>query len=106
MKTIVQSIPKSPNAKAEDNRVMFDVLGMTCASCAGRVERAVQHVPGVQTAQVNLATEKATVGFDSTQTSLDAIRKAVHEAGYETAIPSSSDPLMPRQRRANWSGRR
>ena len=42
----------------------FGVTGMTCASCVGRVERALQQLPGVQEASVNLATETATVTTD------------------------------------------
>ncbi|ADY27180.1 Heavy metal transport/detoxification protein (plasmid) [Deinococcus proteolyticus MRP] len=40
------------------------VEGMTCAACVGRVERALQKVPGVEEAQVNLATEAANVHYD------------------------------------------
>src|SRR5689334_1772108 len=39
----------------------FRVDGMTCASCVGRVEKALKAVPGVESASINLATEKATV---------------------------------------------
>jgi P-type Cu+ transporter len=57
------------------------VVGMTCASCAGRVERALAKVPGVREASVNLATEVATVKADP---ALDpqAMRAAVEKAGY------------------------
>ena len=41
--------------------VLLEIEGMTCASCAGRVEKALMKVPGVLTASVNLATERATV---------------------------------------------
>ena len=43
------------------NRVTLPIEGMTCASCVGRVERALKAVPGVETVAVNLATERATV---------------------------------------------
>ena len=42
-------------------RVVLEVEGMTCASCVGRVERALKAVPGVATASVNLATERAEI---------------------------------------------
>jgi Cu+-exporting ATPase len=48
---------------ADVREVTFGVTGMTCASCVGRVERALRKVPGVLEASVNLATEKATVGY-------------------------------------------
>ena len=60
--------------------------GMTCASCVGRVERALRKVPGVQDASVNLALERAHVTFgpDAGPGDLDAmVRRAVRNAGYE-----------------------
>src|SRR5579859_894269 len=57
------------------------VRGMSCASCVGRVERAIRAVPGVSAAAVNLATERAHVeGGDPT-----AIVAAIRGAGYEPA---------------------
>ena len=59
----------------------FPVEGMTCASCVGRVEKALQAVPGVQDVSVNLATETASIQA-STSTTLDMLRTAVDKAGY------------------------
>ena len=64
----------------------FDIGGMTCASCVGRVEKALRRVPGVATADVNLATEAATVRFLPTQVGIDELTAAVTRAGY-TATP-------------------
>ncbi|HEY9238903.1 MAG TPA: heavy metal-associated domain-containing protein, partial [Burkholderiaceae bacterium] len=55
--------------------------GMTCASCVARVERALLKVPGVQSAQVNLATEQAEVVRDGRGADTAALLRAVHEAG-------------------------
>jgi Cu+-exporting ATPase len=57
--------------------------GMTCAACAGRVERALRGVPGVQDANVNLATETARISFRPTPQADAMLRRAVREAGYE-----------------------
>jgi len=57
--------------------------GMTCASCVAHVERALSKVPGVVTANVNLATEKATVSYVPGVAGLSDFRRAVAEAGYE-----------------------
>src|SRR5918996_2627241 len=59
------------------------VDGMTCASCVARVERALKKVPGVDSATVNLATEKATVSFDPSSARIDALLGAIEHAGYE-----------------------
>src|SRR5690606_15372575 len=56
--------------------------GMTCASCVGRVERALAAVPGVSMASVNLATERASVQTDGSATR-QALVQAVRKAGYE-----------------------
>jgi Cu+-exporting ATPase len=66
------------------------VGGMTCASCVGRVERALQRVPGVQTATVNLATESARVVFTPSEQAQAQIRRAVRDAGYEPRTREAS----------------
>ncbi|WP_448640892.1 heavy metal translocating P-type ATPase [Geodermatophilus sp. URMC 63] len=64
----------------------LDIAGMTCASCVGRVEKALNRVDGVAAAEVNLATEVATVRFDPAQVGLEELTAAVTRAGY-TATP-------------------
>jgi len=72
----------------------FDISGMTCASCAGRVEKALRKIAGVTDASVNLATESAAVTTDATVTE-QALVYAVEQAGYgatrrfETATPGT-----------------
>ncbi len=62
-------------------RLSLPVDGMTCASCVGRVERALKAVPGVQTASVNLATERADLTFTGAADPQAAVR-AIENAGY------------------------
>ncbi|MEG2818079.1 MAG: copper ion binding protein, partial [Comamonas sp.] len=64
--------------------VDLQVGGMTCASCVGRVERALKKVPGVQNASVNLATERATVQLGG-GADLAALIAAIAKAGYEAS---------------------
>jgi Cu+-exporting ATPase len=59
------------------------VTGMSCASCVSRVESSLERVPGVHDAGVNLATERATVEYDPSATSVDDLIKAVTDAGYK-----------------------
>lgn len=61
---------------------IFPVQGMTCASCVNRVEEALKSVPGVISAGVNLASEKATVEYLE-GVEPDELRRAVEDAGYE-----------------------
>ena len=63
------------------------IEGMTCASCVGRVERALREVPGVSGASVNLATERATVTGTAPRAALVA---AIEDAGYDVPAPAPS----------------
>lgn len=63
----------------------FGIEGMTCASCVRRVEEAVTAVPGVASANVNLATERATVRFDG-EPDTPAVLRAIEKAGYAPRI--------------------
>jgi P-type Cu+ transporter len=59
------------------------VGGMTCAACVRRVENALQSVPGVENAAVNLATSRATIVYSPRLEDWSAIRGAIEQAGYE-----------------------
>ncbi|QBR70446.1 heavy metal translocating P-type ATPase [Beijerinckiaceae bacterium] len=68
--------------------ISLRVKGMSCASCVGRVEKAIRAAPGVASASVNLATERAEVGF-KTSPDAEAVVAAIHKAGYETPIETA-----------------
>ena len=63
----------------------FQLTGMHCASCAAKIERALQNVRGVERAGVNFATEKATVEYDARETSTKELHAAVKKVGYNIA---------------------
>lgn len=69
-------------------RLSLPVEGMTCASCVGRVERALKQVPGVQSAAVNLATERADITFTGAADPQAAVR-AIEGAGYSVREETS-----------------
>ena len=68
-------------------RVRLDVDGMTCASCAARIERKLNKLDGVE-ATVNYATEAATVSFDPRAVSVDDLIATVESIGYHAALSS------------------
>jgi Cu+-exporting ATPase len=61
----------------------LSIGGMTCAACSARVERAIKKLEGVESATVNLATEKATVIYDPQALRLSSIKEAIEKAGYK-----------------------
>jgi P-type Cu+ transporter len=72
------------------SQVELPIAGMTCASCANRIERRLNKLDGV-TATVNYATEKATVDFDPGAVEPEQLVAAVEAAGYRAALPAAAD---------------
>ena len=78
------------------------VGGMTCASCVARVEKALNKVPGVESAAVNLATESARVRFAGAGDELaPQLRRAVRDAGYE---PRAAEAALAGDDAGPWAG--
>jgi Cu+-exporting ATPase len=69
--------------KPKGTAVTIPIGGMTCAACSARVEKAIRKLEGIESATVNLATEKATVVYNPQALRLSAIREAVEKAGYK-----------------------
>ena len=65
------------------NQTIIPISGMTCASCAKAVERSVGKLDGVQTVDVNFATEKASISYIPEKVKLSEIKEAIKKAGYE-----------------------
>ena len=76
---------------AETARLELPIDGMTCASCANRVERTLNTLDGVS-ASVNYATEKATVAFDAGSVRPEELVAAVEAAGYRAVLPAAGEP--------------
>ncbi len=90
-------------AKGEERRATFALEGMTCASCAMRIEKGLKKVPGVADAQVNLATEQATVTYNAAQTGPEQMVQKVDAVGYK-AIPlvvPATRPVEPQVQEAH-----
>lgn len=76
--------------------VVLDLEGMTCSSCAARIEKALKGVPGVTSAAVNFATEQAHVRFELSRTRPDDLLRAVEGEGYRARIAVRSGAhVMP-----------
>ena len=79
------------NEHVHPKAISIDIDGMTCASCVSRVEKALNKVPGVQTASVNFATERASVKLGDSGKVADLLA-AIEKAGYSGhATPTASE---------------
>ena len=77
--------------KTENTQKIFPVLGMSCAACAARVDKTLNHQEGVLRAAVNYAAATVTVEYDPRRTSPEVLRKAVQEAGYDLLTDTGAE---------------
>jgi Cu+-exporting ATPase len=77
--------------KKDFANVTIPIGGMTCAACAQRVEKAIKKLDGVESAAVNLATEKASVSYDPQKVRVSVIKDAIEKAGYKPLEISKTD---------------
>ncbi|MDA8295273.1 MAG: heavy metal translocating P-type ATPase [Actinomycetota bacterium] len=103
MATATGTDAAAPKAVGTEGRqhVELAITGMTCASCAARIEKRLNKVEGV-TATVNFASEHAAVAFDPAQVDIDDLIGAVEAAGYGAVLPEAvtdEDPARPYRRR-------
>src|SRR6266852_1993972 len=73
-------------------RAVLALEGMTCASCAMRIEKGLKKVPGVKDASVNFATEQAIVTYDPSQTGIEQMVRSVEAVGYKATPQVASVP--------------
>ena len=80
--------PASAEARpTAEERCDLPIEGMSCAGCASRIEKRLGKTPGVGSAHVNFATKVATVRYDPSQTTPEALGRAVEDLGYRAVVP-------------------
>ncbi|CAD2072071.1 heavy metal translocating P-type ATPase [Phocicoccus pinnipedialis] len=75
----------------------FDVTGMTCAACSSRIEKVLNRFDGVETASVNLTTEKATVSYNPNTVSTQEIIKKIRDIGYDATVAGDGEEKADRK---------
>ena len=91
--------PKDLNSEL----ITLDIGGMTCASCVGRVEKALGKIPGVEAATVNLATEQAKIRLKShSGTQVAELIALVKKTGYEAKISTPHGNNKPNPSKSFW----
>ena len=83
MSASVPTAPAAPAGAAQPVEVSFPVVGMTCASCSNRIERFLRKTDGVVEANVNLATEVATIRYLPEAVGRGELVGAIEKAGYD-----------------------
>jgi Cu+-exporting ATPase len=78
---------------SDSKEVTIPIAGMTCASCSKAVERALGKLEGIESANVNLATEKAAVKYNPEKIRLSEIKQAINKAGYQALEIESKDKV-------------
>jgi Cu+-exporting ATPase len=93
----------TPTRSSNSEFFSLDIGGMTCASCVSRVEKALDKIPGVEAASVNLATEQARVRIKSGSSSLAEIIALVQKTGYEAKESSTRGNLDQKMAKSFWA---
>ncbi len=101
------SEPEQSGAKTTSASEELDISGMHCASCAQMIEKSLRGLDGVADANVNFATEEATVEYDSDVATRDDLVQAVEDAGYGVEEEAESgakgeDKSVREMRAARW----
>ncbi len=92
---VVESVGYDASVNQDDiEELTMQVEGMTCASCAQNVDRAVRRLDGVKEVNVNIANDKMTLSFDKSQVRLSDIKKAVYDAGYDAFLNEEIDDTV------------
>src|SRR6266567_1122293 len=92
-----------PPHPLEVSHTTLALEGMTCASCAIRIEKGLKRVPGVLDASVNLATERGTVTYDPSLIGIEQLLQKVEAVGYKAA-PLLAPKATPAGRRPRAAG--
>ena len=80
-----------PDLTPQSKKISIQIGGMTCQSCANRIEKVLNKKPFVQQAGVNFAAEEAQVVFDSTQASETQIIEIIHKTGFSAHIKQANE---------------
>ena len=75
-----------------NKRLTVDVVGMTCAACSARIEKSLSRLEGIDKANVNLSTNKATVSYDDEKIQKDDIVRTIEKTGYQ--VPPEKRTLL------------
>ena len=94
MRTTQEQTEGATAHESEQAHALLEIEGMTCASCAMRIEKGLKKLPGVSEALVNLATEKANVTYDAGQADLARMIQKIEALGYGATPLAEPQPVL------------
>ncbi|MFP9060765.1 heavy metal translocating P-type ATPase [Natrialbaceae archaeon A-chndr2] len=97
LEEIVDAIAEA-GFEADTETASVTVMGMSCSTCSGTVQDALEAAPGVVSADVNFASDEARVRYNPVDTSLPELRRAIEDAGYEPVTDDEADEAAGSQR--------
>ena len=83
---LITAVTSAASIAASARTVTLDVINMDCAACPITVRKALEKVPGVDTAKVDFKTKRAVVAFDPAKTTPEALTRATTEAGFPSSV--------------------
>jgi Cu+-exporting ATPase len=86
-------MPDKPESE-KNTKASIPITGMTCTTCALTIEKGLAETPGVEHANVNFGSEKASIEYDPRKVSLSKIKETISELGYEVAAKKSIYPVV------------
>ncbi|BFU60884.1 putative cation-transporting ATPase [Rodentibacter sp. JRC1] len=86
----------------QSKKISLQIEGMTCQSCASRIEKVLNKKPFVEQANVNFAVEEAQVVFDPTQASADDILGIIQKTGFKGSLKTDKQPLLREDKKSHW----
>ena len=89
----VPSVIQPEEIPAGSGRIDIPITGMTCASCASRIQNALSKLNGVKSAVVNFAAERATVFYNPSEASVDDFTGLIKDQGYGVSISRATIPI-------------
>lgn len=93
LRTEVKDTPSAAKVKQLE-RIDLPIVGMTCASCAQTIQKALSEVKGVNQVSVNFATSRATLSYDSDQVGVEDFISAIRKSGYNVGAASIEIPIQ------------
>ena len=86
----------------QSKKISLKIEGMTCQSCANRIEKVLNKKPFVEQASVNFAVEEAQVVFDSTQASAEDILGIIQKTGFKGILKTDKQPAIREDKKSHW----